>query len=171
MLSKDKIDAIRGRCEAATPGPWLQPLDDEQRGIVSAESPKTSLLALDVDNMAIFAREEDATFAACARADVPALLAEVDRLTSERDEARAWVRRLTASDRVLTCVYCGEAYPPGTPDHGADVLTAHVRTCPKHPMRKAEAETERLRRLLDDAIGHIRDPDVTAALRARMGGL
>lgn len=68
-----------------------------------------------------------------------------DRLLAERDEARAWVRRLTAAERVLTCVYCGQAYPPGTPDHGADVLTAHVRVCEKHPMREVEAELARLR--------------------------
>ncbi len=44
-------------------------------------------------------------------------------LEIERDEARAWVRRLTADSRVLTCVYCGHAYPPGSPEHGAEVLT------------------------------------------------
>src|SRR5258708_7412781 len=87
---------------------------------------------------------------------------------AERDEARAWVRRLTA-ERVLTCVYCGEAYPPGTPNHGADVLTAHVRTCAKHPMRAAEAEVERLRGLVEEALGHVRDVVATAALRARIG--
>lgn len=40
-------------------------------------------------------------------------------------------------DRTLTCVYCGQAYPPGTPTHGAPVLTAHVVKCPKHPMKEA----------------------------------
>ncbi len=95
---------------------------------------------------------------------------DIARLTAERDEARAWVRRLTATERVLTCVYCGEAYPPGTPDHGADVLTAHVRTCAKHPMREAEAEVERLRDLLVKAIGHLEDPAVATLLLTRMGG-
>jgi hypothetical protein len=40
-------------------------------------------------------------------------------------------------DRTLTCVYCGQAYPPGTPTYGAPVLTAHVVKCPKHPMKEA----------------------------------
>ncbi|WP_438029118.1 hypothetical protein [Sorangium sp. So ce233] len=71
-----------------------------------------------------------------------------DRLEVERDEARAWVRRITAAERVLTCVYCGQAYPPGTPGHGTDVLTAHVRVCEKHPMRGVEAELERIAPLL-----------------------
>ncbi|XXX79265.1 hypothetical protein WMF30_10870 [Sorangium sp. So ce134] len=70
--------------------------------------------------------------------------ARAEQLEAERDEARAWVRRLTAAERVLTCVYCGQAYPPGTPDHGAGVLTAHVRVCEKHPMREVEADLTRL---------------------------
>lgn len=68
---------------------------------------------------------------------------------SERDEARDWVRRLTAESRVLTCVYCGHAYPPGSPEHGAEVLTEHIKTCEKHPMRALEAE---LALLLDDPV-------------------
>jgi hypothetical protein len=37
---------------------------------------------------------------------------------------------------VLTCVFCGHAYPPGSPTHGADELTAHVKICKKHPMAR-----------------------------------
>lgn len=37
---------------------------------------------------------------------------------------------------ILTCVYCGEAYPEGTPPHGSKVLTDHILVCEKHPMRK-----------------------------------
>lgn len=40
-------------------------------------------------------------------------------------------------DRTLTCVFCGHAYPPGTPTHGADVLKQHVVQCPAHPMSEA----------------------------------
>lgn len=40
-------------------------------------------------------------------------------------------------DRILTCVYCGHAYPPGSPAHGAKVLTEHIKVCPKHPLTKA----------------------------------
>lgn len=41
---------------------------------------------------------------------------------------------------TLTCVYCGQAYPEGTPRHGDDVavLTEHLRQCAKHPMRRLE---------------------------------
>jgi len=38
--------------------------------------------------------------------------------------------------KTLTCVYCGMAYPEGTPPHGAQILTDHIKVCEKHPMRK-----------------------------------
>ena len=38
---------------------------------------------------------------------------------------------------TLTCVYCGMAYPEGTPPHGARILTEHIKVCEKHPMRQA----------------------------------
>lgn len=47
--------------------------------------------------------------------------------------------------RTLTCVYCGMAYPQDTPAWGDKVLTDHIRVCPKHPMRKAEADAALLR--------------------------
>ncbi len=55
--------------------------------------------------------------------------------------------------RVLTCVYCGMEYPQETPAWGSEVLTAHIRTCPKHPMRKAEAEIALLRDALAGLVG------------------
>ncbi len=80
----------------------------------------------------------------------PAVLAaQVMRLTEERDEARDWVRKLTSTERVLTCVYCGHAYPPGTPEHGAEVLTAHVVVCEKHPMRATQARLAEIESALD----------------------
>ena len=47
---------------------------------------------------------------------------------------------------ILTCVYCGEAYPEGTPPHGAQILTEHIKVCEKHPMAK-------LRKALADLVG------------------
>lgn len=46
----------------------------------------------------------------------------------------------------LTCVYCGMAYPEGTPPHGAKILTDHIKVCEKHPMFK-------LRKALADLVG------------------
>lgn len=66
-------------------------------------------------------------------------LGRIEELEKERDEARDWVRKLTSETRTLTCVYCGQAYPPGTPEHGDSRLTEHIGVCEKHPLRAAEA--------------------------------
>jgi hypothetical protein len=44
------------------------------------------------------------------------------------------------SDRVVTCVYCGHKYEDGTPESQDKRLTDHIKVCPKHPMREAEAK-------------------------------
>lgn len=71
-------------------------------------------------------------------------------LEAERDEARAWVRRLTESERVMTCAFCGHAYPPRTPASNHDALTAHVLVCAKHPMRAAELAEEKMTRKAEE---------------------
>ena len=55
--------------------------------------------------------------------------------------------------QVLTCVYCGMAYPEGTPPHGSKVLTDHIKICEKHPLRKAEETITKLRQALIGLIG------------------
>jgi hypothetical protein len=57
------------------------------------------------------------------------------------------------SDQTLTCVYCGQAYPPGTPSHGSQVLTDHIKVCERHPMRKAEGDIAILRSALVGLVG------------------
>lgn len=42
-----------------------------------------------------------------------------------------------APARVLTCVFCGQAYPPGTPAAQHQALYRHVIECPKHPLARA----------------------------------
>jgi len=56
---------------------------------------------------------------------------------------------------ILTCVYCGQEYPAGTPASGADVkaLTDHIKVCEKHPMRKAEATIKKLHAALVGLVG------------------
>ena len=54
---------------------------------------------------------------------------------------------------TLTCVYCGMAYPEGTPPHGAQILTDHIKVCEKHPLRQAEATISRLRSALAGLVG------------------
>ena len=54
---------------------------------------------------------------------------------------------------ILTCVYCGMAYPEGTPPSGSQVLTDHIKECRKHPLRKAEEKIVILRAALFALIG------------------
>jgi len=68
-----------------------------------------------------------------------------EKAERERDDARDWVRRMCSETRVLTCAFCGQAYPPDTPDSNHVMLTAHVHICPEHPMRGAEMERDAAR--------------------------
>ena len=54
---------------------------------------------------------------------------------------------------TLTCVYCGIVYPEGTPPHGAQILTDHIKICEKHPMRKAEETISKLKAALSGLVG------------------
>ncbi len=54
---------------------------------------------------------------------------------------------------VLTCVYCGHQYPEGTPPHGSQILTDHIKVCEKHPLREAEQKIEILRKALIGLVG------------------
>ncbi len=85
-------------------------------------------------------------------AEVRAEVEEWKRRYREADHKEYWklradVARLTAAlnaRNTLTCVYCGTAYPPGSPTHGAAVLTEHIKVCEKHPLREAEAKLKEL---------------------------
>ncbi len=58
-----------------------------------------------------------------------------------------------AKANTLTCVYCGHAYPEGTPPHGSQILTDHIAVCEKHPMRKVVEDRMKLRTALCGLIG------------------
>jgi hypothetical protein len=53
-----------------------------------------------------------------------------------------------AGGRVLTCVYCGHAYPQDAPTWGHEVLTAHIRECTEHPMHRVVEQNVALRAAL-----------------------
>lgn len=61
--------------------------------------------------------------------------------------------------RVLTCVYCGHEYPQNTPAWGNQVLTDHIKICPKHPMRQAEATIDKMKCLLREVMAWHSDKD------------
>jgi hypothetical protein len=57
------------------------------------------------------------------------------------------------SERILTCVYCGQEYPQDTPAYGDKILTDHIKICSKHPMREAEYKIKKLREALIGLVG------------------
>ena len=57
------------------------------------------------------------------------------------------------ADRVVTCAFCGQEYPAGTPTHGASVLGEHIKTCVSHPIRDVEKKVVTLRSALARLIG------------------
>ena len=76
----------------------------------------------------------------------------ITELVSERDEAHQWVNDLHCG-MYVNCVYCGHRYGPNSeiPETMADVLTAHIATCPKHPLAAANARITDLERERDEA--------------------
>lgn len=62
--------------------------------------------------------------------------------------------------RMLTCVYCGHEYHQDTPAAGSEVLTAHIKACERHPMRKAEADIAMLRAALAGLVGADSEQDL-----------
>ena len=81
MITTTELSAIRARADAATPGPWEWEDVDLDRvwptpsRILAGQHGEVCSFDADDDPLAA-----DAQFIAHARADIPALLAEIDRL-------------------------------------------------------------------------------------------
>jgi hypothetical protein len=69
---------------------------------------------------------------------------EIERLTQELEEARDFARKIYNEARIVSCAYCGQAYPQSTPASGSEVLTEHIKVCEKHPMRQLEKTVDSL---------------------------
>lgn len=130
----------------------------EEAGRVSATRKWPMYLADLLHSLAAALREttarEQATIASlrCAEGSLKEYAAanvaankRIEALEYERDEAREWVRKMVRETQTLTCVYCGHAYPPGTPTHGSEVLTAHIEQCERHPARRLVLERDAAR--------------------------
>lgn len=70
-------------------------------------------------------------------------------MNTPQDPAGSRLAPTSGSPSVVTCVYCGHEYPDGTPAAKHDLLTEHIKTCEKHPMRDAERTIADLRAQLD----------------------
>ena len=86
------LGAFRARAEAATEGRWTWASHTTADGDEWAVfDPTDHALASNRDGWA-----PDAEFIAHARADIPALIGEVERLRAERDRAEATIARVRA---------------------------------------------------------------------------
>lgn len=87
MLSKSEIDAIRERCEKATNGPWSSRV--LTYGIVSSEGEDFVINSEECEEIARTDdwendnSEQDATFIANARQDIPKLLSHIAQQEAE----------------------------------------------------------------------------------------
>lgn len=102
----DRLDEIRARADAATPGPWgVWTSMDNTRDILSeAEHPAVPLAGLygrDGSEHPTAGEDADADFIAHARSDIPYLL---DRLATSEQEAARLRERLAA---ILACTTAG----------------------------------------------------------------
>jgi hypothetical protein len=90
------------------------------------------------------------TTVAGAQNPPPCMLEAVKILAKSYEDAMNYIEE-TKVPNILTCVYCGMAYPEGTPPHGAQILTDHIKVCERHPMRQVENELHKAERLLAEA--------------------
>ena len=58
-----------------------------------------------------------------------------------------------SNNQILTCAYCGQQYPEGTPATQHEELTKHIEVCKVHPLRAAEDKIKKLRSALSDFLG------------------
>ena len=98
-MTEERFAEIRARAEAATPGPWVDRLRDFE-GVDGYGLESHPTVEANGKTVCIFYEREiddenddaDAAFIAAAREDVPALLAEVERLRAKnaRQEEVIW---------------------------------------------------------------------------------
>lgn len=110
-MTRPDLDAIRARCDAATPGPWRP--DSEQghgRGVRAIASVAWCPVACAVgkESQSIGRRDasRNAQFISHARTDIPALLAYIEKLESRTTYTvgeTEWAMRVAnAEERALT---------------------------------------------------------------------
>lgn len=90
-ITEERLDEIRERLDAATPGPW-RPDNDEPGYVIAPDDPSGwdgYLIASTVDHDGgLFVQEHNAELIAHAPQDLADLLAEVERLRDELAKAR-----------------------------------------------------------------------------------
>ncbi len=85
-MTDDELQAIKDRCNAATPGPWRSYVEgrDHTSGSDFIMTGEAGVRGNDIELTG--ATKADQDFMAYARQDVPRLLAEVERLRRQLEE-------------------------------------------------------------------------------------
>lgn len=126
----EKIAKIKARADAATPGPWsgkIEPQnypesdDADLPGFV--RDPERREICYIGERYNYTSYETDLTFIAHAREDVPWLLAELERVTTELDALKAELKPIICmhdfrvnSDGDQLCAKCGAAHESDFPE-------------------------------------------------------
>lgn len=105
-MTREELDAIRARVDAATPGPWEWKWPELLQVATVGPHRYTAGRVLREDDDAIeCASGENSEFIVHAREDIPRLLAEVERLTETRqrtiDEIVRWLHARHAEGAML----------------------------------------------------------------------
>lgn len=151
-MTKEQIDAIASRAAAAERGPWCVMNGGDNETSTFIDGPEGDVLIRDwrgsghLSEEYVWVKEPNAEFIAHAREDIPALLAEVERLHDELAKTRA-----VTEDKVE--VACKAFY-----EAGADKLDDTIRP-----------QWDNLARFSPDIAQGYRER-VSAALAALLGG-
>jgi hypothetical protein len=82
-MNEEQLQAIEARCNAATSGPWMEVAESGEWWITGPES-EDYVMTTNAGDI----QQADVDFIANARADVPALIAEVRQLQRDNAELR-----------------------------------------------------------------------------------
>jgi hypothetical protein len=176
-LSAEELAEIRARCEAATPGPWSWLCEDladhpgqtsacaclygDGERVNPATGDLTIVLVADLDGTTPSGADMD--FVRHARHDIPALLAEIDRLRTaitEHHAQKADDRCIEDDDRL----YAAAGLPPCDRRVGSkeDMLANCARFIERRcegggwpSYRELEVEIDRLKSIVQSLAGRV----------------
>jgi hypothetical protein len=93
MPSTPDLNAIKARVVAATPGPWeVEEFNDRMAGTTSYYLAWIERWRGHFNNVSLGEDKATAEFIAHARDDIPALIAEIERLNAAAEDARKHLR-------------------------------------------------------------------------------
>ena len=108
-MTPEQIAAIKARAEAATKGPWTSPWDlpdDATEDQIYIAGPRGEMVVgtMWYDGQHFACAEQDAAFICHARSDVPALVAEVERLRKALEAAKIDFSRESPRDVSIALI-------------------------------------------------------------------